>query len=52
MKRYQNTSDSLDIMKFKTLKGHYVVFKEDIQTQKSNIYNINEVLTEKYVYFP
>lgn len=26
--------------------------KKNIQTQKSNIYNINEVLTEKYVYFP
>ena len=35
------------------LKGHYVDAGEEIQTQKCNIYNVNEVIiqTQKYTFF-
>ena len=34
-----------------TLKEPYVVFKEEIQTQNCNIYDINEVTKLRYIYF-
>ena len=34
------------------LKGHYVGFGEEIQTQRGSIHNINEVImqTQKYLF--
>ena len=34
-----------------SLKGHYVVFGEEIQTLNLNFYNINKRKTNKYLYF-
>lgn len=44
-----------DICKrFSTLKGHCVVFGEEIQTQNFHVHNINEVImqTQKHHLFP